>query len=106
MTEELRPHPLGPVRLCCMRRHFGAVCPDGMVMCALCFDRYEPTELAVDSDGSRIDVCVPCFEREQEQLTRRQVPTCPHCHHPSDQQPGHFLSCSTIIEVTPRINLL
>lgn len=53
-----------PVRLCCMRRHDGPVCPDGKVMCCLCFGRFAVEELNV-SDGTPEDVCVACAENER-----------------------------------------
>ena len=54
-----------PVRLCCGRRHFGPVCPDGHVMCCLCFDRFTIDQLAVDDDGARVDVCQACDADER-----------------------------------------
>jgi len=54
-----------PVRLCCFKRHWGAVCPDGKVMCCLCFDRFEQSELNVTEDGSKEDVCKKCAEAER-----------------------------------------
>ena len=61
-----KPEPLStpPVRLCCLQRHYGPVCPDGKVMCCLCFGRFEVSELSVTVDGDRQDVCVPCAEAE------------------------------------------
>jgi len=54
-----------PVRLCCGQRHFGVVCPDGKVMCCLCFGRFTPDELSETVDGDKQDVCVPCAENER-----------------------------------------
>jgi hypothetical protein len=53
-----------PVRLCCGQRHFGPVCPDGMVMCCLCFERVSQDKLNVASNGQKEDVCNECAERE------------------------------------------
>ena len=53
-----------PVRLCCMERHYGPVCPDGKVMCCLCFERFEISELSETDDGVKQDVCVPCAKAE------------------------------------------
>lgn len=53
-----------PVRLCCMQRHHGTVCPDGKVMCCLCFDRFDIADLN-KHDGDPEDVCLPCAEHEQ-----------------------------------------
>ena len=33
------------VRLCCGQRHSGTVCPDGMVMCCICFERVSQQQL-------------------------------------------------------------
>lgn len=54
-----------PVRLCCGQRHFGVVCPDGRVMCCLCFERCEQGELNVASDGQKENVCKKCAEEER-----------------------------------------
>ena len=53
-----------PVRLCCGQRHWGPVCPDGKVMCQLCFERFWPAQLHVTADGQREDVCEDCAELE------------------------------------------
>lgn len=58
-----------PIRVCCGQPHFGSVCPDGRVMCQLCFSRFPLDDLAVD-DGDTIDVCAPCYEQEQEAIRR------------------------------------
>jgi hypothetical protein len=55
-----------PVRVCCGHRHAGTVCPDGLVMCCLCFDRVPFDRLHVLGDGSRENVCVDCARRERE----------------------------------------
>lgn len=51
----------GPVRLCCGHRHHGPECPDGLVMCAICFERFTEAELMV-LDGETWDVCKGCAE--------------------------------------------
>lgn len=53
-----------PVRLCCFQRHRGSTCPDGLVMCCLCFNRFPVSELNV-VDGLPEDVCRKCAEEEQ-----------------------------------------
>lgn len=53
-----------PVRLCCGQRHFGPVCPDGLVMCCLCFERVSQNKLNVAPDGRKEDVCKQCAEQE------------------------------------------
>ena len=64
MSEEiLQP----PVRLCCGQRHFGAVCPDGKVMCCLCFERVSQDDLHVATNGQKEDVCKKCAEEEKSQ---------------------------------------
>lgn len=54
-----------PVRPCCSQRHYGPVCPDGRVMCCLCFNRFDISDLQQDSDGQRSDVCVNCAAIEE-----------------------------------------
>lgn len=49
-----------PVRLCCGMSHWTATCPDGLVMCCICFGRFEKHELHVDSTGTTWDVCAAC----------------------------------------------
>lgn len=54
-----------PVRLCCGQPHYGALCPDGLVMCCICFSRVPVEELAVDEkDGLRWDICASCGKEE------------------------------------------
>lgn len=53
------------VRLCCGQDHDGPVCPDGLVMCTLCFSRFPVDGLYVDQDGGRWDLCAGCGKREQ-----------------------------------------
>ena len=55
-----------PIRLCCMKRHFGAQCPDGLVMCCLCFKRFPLVKLGKTRDGEPTDVCVYCAEMERK----------------------------------------
>lgn len=57
---------LAPVRLCCGQRHFGPVCPDGLVMCCLCFQRFPIEQLNQTPDGPE-DVCRDCAQAEQQQ---------------------------------------
>jgi hypothetical protein len=59
-----------PVRLCCGQRHWSAQCPDGLVMCCLCFERFPVEALNVTKDGRPEDVCKPCATHEREALTR------------------------------------
>ena len=47
------------VRLCCGQRHSGTVCPDGMVMCCICFERVSQQQLNT-IDGKKEDVCKRC----------------------------------------------
>jgi hypothetical protein len=48
-----------PVRLCCGQRHWHVVCPDGLVMCCVCFERV-PADEAWEDDGQKWDVCRTC----------------------------------------------
>lgn len=64
-----------PVRLCCFQRHYGSVCPDGLVMCCMCFKRFKIEELNVADNGKPEDVCKDCAEAEKlriEQKSKRQ----------------------------------
>ena len=54
-----------PVRLCCGKRHYGAMCPDGKVMCCLCFGAFDVDQLNV-VDGQREDVCKECANEESK----------------------------------------
>lgn len=54
-----------PVRLCCGQPHWGVQCPDGKVMCCLCFSRFGPSDLYIDENGITWDVCRECQERER-----------------------------------------
>ena len=49
-----------PVRLCCGKSHNGAICPDNLVMCCICFTRVPVSELNRTEDGSYEDVCISC----------------------------------------------
>lgn len=60
-----------PVRLCCSQRHWDAVCPDGRVMCQLCFERVTQDELWVDEHGDKWDVCVACKDYEDMSMEER-----------------------------------
>lgn len=53
-----------PVRVCCGKEHSGVMCPDGLVMCCLCFERVPVTRLHVTSDGGRENVCQSCATKE------------------------------------------
>ena len=60
-----------PIRLCCGQRHQGSQCPDGKVMCQLCYDRFEVSELDLDpSDGKYWDVCKLCAEHDRGRKKR------------------------------------
>lgn len=49
-----------PMRLCCGERHYGAQCPDGNVMCCICFFRVPVEGLSNDEDGNPQNVCKRC----------------------------------------------
>jgi len=63
-----------PVRICCYKRHRGPICPDGLVMCCICFNRVAKEQLALleEGDGSTtesapiyVDMCKTCKKREE-----------------------------------------
>jgi hypothetical protein len=60
------------IRLCCGQHHGGPVCPDGLVMCCLCFSRFSESDLYVDQDGIRWDICTSCETSEQQARGRRE----------------------------------
>ena len=60
----------GPVRICCGRRHFGAVCPDGKVMCCLCYNRFDQDKLNTTKDGKKEDVCIECAQVEKANMEK------------------------------------
>jgi hypothetical protein len=47
------------VRLCCGQDHDGPICPDDLVMCCICFGRFEEKDLWFD-DGQLWDICKTC----------------------------------------------
>ena len=55
-----------PVKLCCGQRHFGSMCPDGKVMCCICFERVRVEDLNVLPSGKPEDVCKDCARKESE----------------------------------------
>jgi hypothetical protein len=57
---------LNPVRLCCGQRHATVQCPDGLVMCCICFSRVPVTGLHADEHGYIWDVCRECKREENE----------------------------------------
>ena len=59
-----------PVRLCCGKRHHGVQCPDGKVMCCICFQRFEVSELSLTPEGKPVDVCKDCAQQEAEVMAQ------------------------------------
>lgn len=62
-----------PVRLCCGQPHLGPVCPDGKVMCCLCFERVAQDELHVTPSGQREDVCKKCAGQECQRRNPNEI---------------------------------
>ena len=60
MTADTENSTQIPVRLCCSQRHYGSVCADGLVMCCVCYGRYDKDELHVDGAGVTWDMCQGC----------------------------------------------
>jgi hypothetical protein len=61
-----------PVRLCCGQPHSGVMCPDGKVMCQLCFGRFDIEGLnvvSIDFEGQHEDVCRSCAAIEASHVT-------------------------------------
>ena len=61
-----------PVRLCCGERHWGVVCPDGKVMCCICFERVSQDDLRVLPNGKKEDVCKACDKMEKQRAQMEQ----------------------------------
>jgi hypothetical protein len=67
---ELRVHAF------CGQRHASVACPDGLVVCCICFDRFPIERLnTVGLDGQQMDcpedVCVPCAEADRTAVVVR-----------------------------------
>jgi hypothetical protein len=75
-TDQDGPLTEPPVRLCCGQRHWTVKCPDGLVMCCICFSRVPVTELHADEHGYIWDTCRDCkrdenaYEQIQANLKR------------------------------------
>jgi hypothetical protein len=54
-----------PVRLCCMKRHWGVECPDGTFMCCLCFVKVSAADAFKDKEGTKWDMCQECGKEEE-----------------------------------------
>ncbi len=54
-----------PVRLCCGQRHGSVICPDGLIMCQLCYGRFMIDQLNILESGGIEDVCEPCGVAEK-----------------------------------------
>lgn len=55
-----------PTRICCGQKHFGVVCPDGKVMCCVCFYRVSQDKLNTLENGMKEDCCLDCANKEKE----------------------------------------
>jgi hypothetical protein len=62
-----------PYRLCCGQQHWGPTCPDGLVMCQLCYERKTIDELHELEDGYKENACQQCFDQEQLMLRIRAI---------------------------------
>ena len=60
-----------PTRVCCGKKHFGCVCPDNKVMCCLCWERFNQSDLNELKNGRKEDVCKPCGESERKKMESR-----------------------------------
>lgn len=86
---ETDPQP--PVRLCCGQRHFGPVCPDGKVMCCLCFQRFDRKDL---EDVKPSEDAQAIIDAWHEGVKQWQV------NHPSI--PTAFAKCASVIDMIER----
>ena len=69
-----------PVRVCCGQRHYGVECPDRMVMCCVCFERFGKADL-MTQNGITYDVCKRCGPRVTWEATRITPPEVPVCEY-------------------------
>ena len=60
-----------PIRLCCGQPHLTVECPDGMVMCCMCFNRFTQDQLNVTPEGPE-NVCLECAEQERKMITKEE----------------------------------
>ena len=70
--------PIDPVRLCCGKRHSTVMCPDGLTMCCICFNRVPLGDLTVEPDGCKVDVCMSCTIDEATYINRFDIERCKH----------------------------
>ena len=68
--------PIEPVRPCCGKRHMTVMCPDGLTMCCICFNRVVLADLTTDPDGCKVDVCMECTRDEAEYINRFDIERC------------------------------
>ena len=68
--------PIDPVRLCCGQRHMTTQCPDGLVMCCLCFHRFPIAELTTEPNGDKVDVCMGCTVDEAYTINYLNIERC------------------------------
>lgn len=61
-----------PVRLCCGQRHLDPICPDGKVMCCLCFKRVSQDDLKILPNGNKEDVCKSCSDIENDLMPSKE----------------------------------
>ena len=66
---------LAPVRICCGKRHLSVDCPDGHVMCCLCFDRFPVSDLNFAENGGFEQVIVIHAQGDQyaEEMAQRII---------------------------------
>jgi hypothetical protein len=60
-------------RLCCGQRHDGVQCPDGLVMCAICYNRVDPLHLNPLPEGGWENVCRMCHVEDRIQVLNSYV---------------------------------
>jgi hypothetical protein len=75
---------LNPIRLCCGKpwsEHLGAdgnVCPDGLVWCCICFERFPIDQLTTEPNGDKVDVCMGCTIDEATYINLMDIERCKH----------------------------
>ena len=62
-----------PTRLCCGQKHYGPICPDGKIMCCICFGKFDISQLSLDKEsGFPCDVCKECKAHEDKIMESKE----------------------------------
>lgn len=59
--EDIMNQPIIPTRLCCGQKHLGDVCPDGTIMCGICFGKF-----TAEQWDNECGCCKECAIKEKD----------------------------------------